>query len=147
VTRLFLVSLREDTPVQNALVDELRSFALRGAIVLDGPIKISDRLPCDEAERLRKVAEILKEAARRRRIAEGLTRAKAEGRRIGRPPIDRLATTAQVVLARDSGRSWRSIEEEYHIPVSSARRYYQNVHRKGTKRTKSKAIEKEAGQP
>jgi DNA invertase Pin-like site-specific DNA recombinase len=116
--------------VETALT-QLRAMATESDLMIDGPIKVDGSIPSTEAERFSKVAELLERAARSRRIEEGLARAKAEGRRIGRPPSARPVTAAEIVLARGKGRSWRSIEAEYRIPVTSARRYYQNALLKG----------------
>ncbi|MGD0057545.1 MAG: hypothetical protein ABSB83_06820 [Methanomassiliicoccales archaeon] len=105
---------------------QLRAMATESDLIIDGPIKVDGSIPSTEAERFSRVAELLERAARSRRIGEGLARAKAEGRRIGRPPSARPGTAAEIVLARGRGRSWRSIEAEYRIPVTSARRLYQN---------------------
>lgn len=63
------------------------------------------------------------------RPKDGLARARLQCKRLGRPSA-RPVTAAEIVLARDSGRGWRSIEDEYRVPVTSARRYYQNALRK-----------------
>src|SRR2546426_9508741 len=57
------------------------------------------------------------------RIRAGLARARADGKRVGRPPL--TADPAQVVRDRAQGASWSELGEKYHISRSSARRLYQ----------------------
>lgn len=126
MTSFFVIWIPASGTKAEAMIVELRALASKGDLIVDDPIEIGSSVPSNEAARLSQAAEILKKASRRKRVAEGLARAKAEGRRTDRPPIDRSATAAQVVLARASGRSWRSIEAEYRVPVTTARRLYQN---------------------
>jgi hypothetical protein len=132
MTSLFVVWVPASGIGTEAALMELRGPASKGDLVLDGPIEIEDSVPSSETARFARAAELLKEVSRRKRIAEGLARAKAQGRRIGRPPIDRPVTAAQIVLDRARGRSWSSIEAEYRIPKTSARRLYQNELRRQT---------------
>jgi hypothetical protein len=126
MTSLFVVWVPAPETGTEAALMELRALASTGAFIVDGPFELGGPVASADPARLTKGAEILERAARSRRIAEGLARAKAEGRRIGRPPSSRPVTAAEIVLARGRGRSWRSIEAEYRIPVTSARRLYQN---------------------
>jgi hypothetical protein len=130
MTSLIVIWVPASWTDTEAALTELRALASKGDLIVDGPIEIKDSMPSSEAARLSRAAVLLKEASRRKRIAEGLARAKAEGRRIGRPPTDRPATTVQVVLDRARGRSWRSIEEQYRIPKTTARRWVQNARAK-----------------
>src|SRR5437870_4103715 len=57
------------------------------------------------------------------RIRAGLARARADGKRVGRPPLTADAT--QVVRDRAQGASWSELAEKYRISRSSARRLYQ----------------------
>lgn len=134
MTSFLLVFLPPDEETEAATaLTQLRALATDSDLILVGPIEIEDSIPLTEAARLSRAAEILKETARRKRIAEGLARAKRAGRRIGRPPSVPPATIAQVVLARDSGQSWRSIEAKYRVPMTSARRLCQKELLKGGK--------------
>jgi hypothetical protein len=132
MTSLFVIWVPAPETGTKAALMELRALTSTGAFIVDGPIEVEGPIPSADPARLTKGAEILERAARSRKIGEGLARAKTEGRRIGRPPIDRPVTAAQIVLDRARGRSWSSIEAEYRIPKTSARRLYQKELRKQT---------------
>ena len=127
MTSLFVIWVPASGTRAEAALMELRALASMGAFIVDGPIELEGPIPSADPARLTMAAEVLERAARSRKIAEGLARAKTEGRRIGRPPIDRPVTAAQIASDRARGRSWASIEAEYRIPKTSARRYYQKV--------------------
>jgi len=147
MTSILLIFLpREGTRAEAALT-QLRELASTGAFIVDGPFELDGPVPPADPARLTRAAEILERAARGRKIAEGLARAKAEGRRIGRPLSDRAATTTEVVLARDSGQSWRSIESMYGIPATTARRHYQNALSERLRPRINKASRREAKCP
>jgi len=127
MTSLFVIWIPASGTETEAALTELRALASKGGLVLDGPLELKDSVPSTGSTRFSRAAQVLKEAARRRRITEGLTRAKAAGRRIGRPLSDRRVTGAEIVLDRARGRSWGSIEHAYRIPKTSARRLCQKA--------------------
>jgi hypothetical protein len=126
MTSLFVIWVPASGTKAEAMLMQLEAFASASSCVVDGPLELEGPVPSTDPARFMKAAETLEWAARSRRIGEGLARAKAEGRRIGRPPIDRPVTAAQIVLDRARGHSWASIEAEYRIPKTSARRWVQN---------------------
>jgi hypothetical protein len=85
MTSLFVVWVPASGIGTEAALMELRGLASTGAFIVDGPIEVEGPTPPADPTRLTKGAEILERAARSRKIGEGLARAKAEGRRIGRP--------------------------------------------------------------
>jgi len=127
MTSLFVIWVPASGTRAEAALMELRALASMGAFIVDGPLELEGPVPSTDPVRLTRAAEVLERAARGRKIGEGLARAKAEGRRIGRPLSVTPATIAQIVLDRARGRSWRSIEAEYRVPVTSARRLCQNA--------------------
>ena len=126
MTSILLIFLPGEGTRAEATLMQLRALASTGAFIVDGPFELGGAVPSADPARFMKAAEVLERAARGRKIAEGLARAKAEGRRIGRPLIDRPVTAAQIVLDRARGRSWSRIKAKYGIPKTSARRLYQN---------------------
>lgn len=63
-------------------------------------------------------------------IKAGLTRARAEGKHLGRPK--RVYDRQRLVKLRDAGWSWQKISKELHIGVTTACREYQDI--KGAKK-------------
>jgi putative DNA-invertase from lambdoid prophage Rac len=126
MTKFLLVFVPAAEARAKAALQEIRSLASMGVLVVDGPLKLEGPVPSADAARLTRAAEILERAAKSAKISEGLARAKAEGHRIGRPPAHSRTTIAEIVLARDSGASWGEIGHKYGIPRSSARRLYIN---------------------
>lgn len=61
------------------------------------------------------------------RIRAGLARAKAEGKKLGRPSREFPCPPAQLVKDRKRGLSWGRMGDKYGIPRSSARRLYQKA--------------------
>lgn len=126
MTSLFVLWVPASGTGTETVLTELRDLASKGAFIVDGPFELGGAVPSADPAQLTKGAEILERAARSRKIGEGLARAKAEGRRIGRPPSALPVTAMQIVLDRASGRSWSSIEAEYRVPKTTARRMVQN---------------------
>jgi DNA invertase Pin-like site-specific DNA recombinase len=54
------------------------------------------------------------------RVKAGLDRARAQGKRIGRPGV--AVNASQIASLRDQGRSWRQIADALKVSVRSARR-------------------------
>lgn len=127
MTRLLLVFAPDGDPKAEAVLPQLEALASASSCVVDGPLELEGHVPSTDAVRLARAADIIERAARSARIREGLTRARAEGRRIGRPPAHSRTTIAEIVLVRDSGASWGEIGHKYGIPRSSARRLYINA--------------------
>lgn len=67
------------------------------------------------------------------RIKAGLDRAKAAGKRLGRPPSQ--ADTAQLTALRSAGRSWRQIEKITGVPRATAARLYAHCETKPQRKT------------
>lgn len=59
------------------------------------------------------------------RIRAGLARARAEGKRLGRPPADYHGKQAAIVKDRRRGASWGQLASKYRITKSAARRLCQ----------------------
>lgn len=126
MTKLLLVFVPASGTRAEAVLLQLEALASASSCVVDGPLELEGPVPASKARRFAWTAEALERVARSARISEGLTRAKAEGRRLGRPPTPRCATGAEIVLARSSGASWGKIGHKYGLPRTSARRLYQN---------------------
>jgi len=124
MTRLLLVFVPASRTKAEAVLLQIEALASASSCVVDGPLELEGPIPSASAARLARAAEVLERAARSARIREGLARAKAEGRRIGRPPALSCTTIAEIVSARASGASWGEIGHMYGIPRSSARNLY-----------------------
>jgi len=62
------------------------------------------------------------------RTHAGLRRAKAAGKRLGRPRVTVTPETLREIVAlRDSGRSWREIAQHVRIKTATVRRLYRGV--------------------
>ena len=59
------------------------------------------------------------------RIRSGLSRAKAEGKHVGRPPASYPVTPTEIAQERAQGASWGSLARKYDLPRTSVRRLYQ----------------------
>ena len=59
------------------------------------------------------------------RIRSGLSRAKAEGKHVGRPRASYPVSPAQIAQERAQGASWGSLASKYSLPRTSVRRLYQ----------------------
>jgi len=138
MTKLLLVFVPAAEARAKAALQEIHALASTGAFVLDGPFELKGAVPSADASRLARAAEILERAARSAKIREGLTRARAKGQRVGRPPAHSRTTIAEIVLARGSGASWGEIGHKYGIPRSSARRLYINELASSSERRASK---------
>lgn len=67
------------------------------------------------------------------RIRAGIARARAEGRKLGRPVRAYPVEPAVIVQERAAGASWGALARKYRLPRSSARRLYQKaLAKKGT---------------
>jgi len=126
MTRLLLVFVLTAKTEDKAVLLQLKELASMSSCIVRVPLELEDPVPSTDAARLARVAEILERAARGARVREGMRRAKAEGRRIGRPPALSSTIVARIVSARASGASWGVIGHMYGIPRSSARRVYIN---------------------
>ena len=127
MTRLILVFVPASGTKAEAVLLQLEALASASSCVVDGPLELEGPVPSADAERLARAAEVLERAVRSARISEGFARAKAEGRRIGRPIAYGRKMSVEVVSARDSGASWGQIGHKYGIPRTSARRLYENA--------------------
>ena len=59
------------------------------------------------------------------RVRAGLARAKAQGKRLGRPRAEYPVSPAQIAQERAAGASWGSLASKYALPRTSVRRLYQ----------------------
>jgi len=59
------------------------------------------------------------------RIRSGLSRAKAEGKHVGRPRAVYPVSPAEIAQERAQGASWGSLASKYSLPRTSVRRLYQ----------------------
>ena len=59
------------------------------------------------------------------RIRSGLSRAKAEGKHVGRPPASYPVSPAEIAQERAAGASWGDLASKYSLPRTSVRRLYQ----------------------
>jgi len=59
------------------------------------------------------------------RVRAGLARARAQGKRLGRPRAEYPVSPAQIVRERVQGASWGSLARKYSLPRTSVRRLYQ----------------------
>jgi len=59
------------------------------------------------------------------RIRSGLSRAKAEGKHVGRPKAIYAVSPAEIAQERAAGASWGSLASKYDLPRTSVRRLYQ----------------------
>src|SRR5207247_8825070 len=59
------------------------------------------------------------------RIRSGLSRAKAEGKHVGRPRAAYSVSPAQIARERAAGASWGTLASKYSLPRTSVRRLYQ----------------------
>ena len=59
------------------------------------------------------------------RIRSGLSRAKAEGKHVGRPRASYSVSPAEIARERAQGASWGSLASKYDLPRTSVRRLYQ----------------------
>ena len=125
MTKLLLVFVPTSGTRAEAVLLQLEALASVNSCVVNGPLELDGPVPANRARRFAWTAEALERVARSTRISEGLARAKAEGRRIGRPPAHSRTTIAEIVLARDSGASWGQIGHKYGLPRTSARRLVQ----------------------
>jgi len=126
MTKLLLIFVPTSGTRADGVLLQLEALTSASSCIVDGPLELEGPVPSTDAERLARAAEICERAARGVRIREGMSRARAEGRRLGRPPTPRCATGAEIVLARGSGASWGKIGHKYGLPRTSARRLYQN---------------------
>ena len=127
MTKLLLVFVPASRTKAEAVLLQLEALASASSCVVEGPLELDGPVPANRARRFAWTAEVLERVARSARISEGLARAKAEGRRIGRPIAYGHKMSVEVVSARDSGASWGQIGHKYGIPRSSARRLYENA--------------------
>jgi hypothetical protein len=127
MTKLLLVFVPSSETKAEAVLLQLEALASTSSCVVDGPHELEGPVPGSRARRFAWAAEVLERAARSARISEGLARAKAEGRRIGRPIAYGRTMSVEVASARDSGASWGQIGHKYGIPRTSARRLYLNA--------------------
>ena len=61
------------------------------------------------------------------RIRAGLARAKAEGRKLGRPLAEISVEPSQIAQERAQGASWGGMARKYGLPRTSVRRLYQKA--------------------
>lgn len=61
------------------------------------------------------------------RIKAGLSRAKAQGRHVGRPEVAYPVSPAQIAQERAQGASWGEMARRYSLPRTSVRRLYQKA--------------------
>jgi len=59
------------------------------------------------------------------RIRSGLSRAKAEGKHVGRPKAVYPVSPAEIAQERAQGASWGSLASKYGLARTSVRRLYQ----------------------
>ena len=59
------------------------------------------------------------------RIRSGLSRAKAEGKHVGRPKAVYSVSPGEIVRERTQGASWGSLASKHGLPRTSVRRLYQ----------------------
>src|SRR3989475_4247736 len=59
------------------------------------------------------------------RIRSGLSRARAEGKHVGRPRAVYSVSAAQIAQERAAGASWGALASKYSLPRTSVRRLYQ----------------------
>lgn len=59
------------------------------------------------------------------RVRSGLARARAQGKRIGRPPASSPVEPTQIAQERAKGASWGEMARKYSLPRTSVRRLYQ----------------------
>lgn len=58
----------------------------------------------------------------RERTRLGVRKARERGRRLGRPPVKNMPTSAEVITLRNAGASWNTIANALRCSVASARR-------------------------
>jgi putative DNA-invertase from lambdoid prophage Rac len=131
MSKLLLVFVPSSKAKAEAVLVQLEAFASAISCVLDGPLELEGAIPSREAERLAKAAEALERAAQSARVREGLARARAAGRRLGRPPKYSPEICARIASDRDSGASWGVIGRRYGIARSSVRSLYIKIRRAG----------------
>jgi len=134
MSTLLLVFVPDGDPEAEAVLVQLEAFALAISCVLDGPLELAGAIPSREAERLAKAAKALERAAQSARVREGLARARAAGRRLGRPPKYSPEICTSIASDRDSGASWGVIGRRYGIARSTVRHLYQRICRAGDTR-------------
>jgi len=125
MTKLLLVFVPASGTRAEAVLVQLEALASASSCVVDGPFELEGPVPSTDAARFARTLKIVEHALHGARTREGLARAKAEGRRIGRPPAHSRTTIAEIVLVRDSGASWGMIGHKYGLPRTSARRLVQ----------------------
>jgi len=59
------------------------------------------------------------------RVRAGLARARAQGKRLGRPRAEYPVSAAQIARERAQGASWGEMARKYSLPRTSVRRLYQ----------------------
>jgi DNA invertase Pin-like site-specific DNA recombinase len=67
----------------------------------------------------------------RERVLAGLARARAEGRKLGRPTLSQQKTDAVVVALKEGSRSLRAIAKEHRVGLSSVHRLKNRLDQEG----------------
>ena len=125
MTKLLLVFVPAAGTKAEAVLLQLEALASASSSVVDGPLELDGPVPSTDAERLARTLKIVEHALHGARTREGIARAKAAGRRFGRPPGYSPTICARVASDRSSGASWGMIGHKYGLPRTSARRLVQ----------------------
>lgn len=138
MTKLLLIFVPGSGARAEAVSIQLEALASVSSCVVDGPLEFEGSVPSTDSARFAMAKKVVEHALHGARTREGIARAKAEGRRIGRPPGYSPEIRARIVSDRDSGASWGVIGHRYGIPRSSARTLYERSLRAGALHTPSK---------